>query len=86
MGLYILCSIIFLLGVYAVTAKKNLVKIVIGLSILEYAANLLLILIGYRTNGEAPIITPASQETAQSSQVVPTISLSDDPAVWIMPS
>ena len=66
MGPYILCTVLLLLGVYAVLAKKNLVKIVIGLLIIEYAVNLMLILIGYRSGGSAPIVTNAEhaiQET-----------------------
>ena len=71
MGLYLLCSMIFLLGVYAVTAKKNLVKIVIGLAILEYAVNLMLVLIGYRVGGEAPILTPTAQDTSRFVDPLP---------------
>ena len=36
--------------------KKNVVKIVISLAIMEYGVNLLLILIGYRMKGEPPIM------------------------------
>ena len=71
MAPYILCSIILLLGVYAVVAKKNLIKIVIGLLIIEYAVNLMLVLVGYRAGGEAPILTEASQETARFVDPLP---------------
>ncbi len=71
MGPYILCSIILLLGVYAVVAKKNLIKIVIGLLIIEYAVNLMLVLVGYRAGGEAPIITETSQQTASFVDPLP---------------
>ena len=57
MGPYILCTILLLFGVYGVVAKKNLVKIVIGLLIIEYSVNLMLILVGYRNGGLAPIVT-----------------------------
>jgi multicomponent Na+:H+ antiporter subunit C len=72
MGPYILCSIILLLGVYAVVAKKNLIKIVIGLLIIEYAVNLMLVLVGYRAGGEAPILTEAApQPTANLVDPLP---------------
>ena len=58
---YILCTVLLLLGVYGIIAKKNLVKIVIGLLIVEYATNLMLILVGYRSGGSAPIITDAEK-------------------------
>lgn len=55
---YFLCLILFLVGLYAVLAKKNLIKIIVGLAISEYAANLFLILVGYRFAGRAPIFSP----------------------------
>jgi multicomponent Na+:H+ antiporter subunit C len=39
-----------------VLTKKNIVKIVIGLVIMEYAVNLFLVLLGYRKDGVAPIM------------------------------
>lgn len=56
MSLYILCTILFSIGLYCLLVKKNLVKKIIGLGIMEYALNLFFILIGYRTGGEAPIL------------------------------
>jgi len=67
---YILCTILLLLGVYGVIAKKNLVKIVIGLLIIEYATNLMLILIGYRTGGTAPIVSNAEEAALEASNFV----------------
>lgn len=54
---YILCSVLLMLGIYCIVAKKNLVKIVIGLSIMEYAVNLMLVLVSYRAGGHDPTIT-----------------------------
>lgn len=70
MAPYILCTILFMLGIYGVIAKKNLVKIVIGLCIIEYATNLLLILIGYRTGGNAPIVTNVETAAEQTASFV----------------
>ena len=67
---YILCTILFLLGVYGIIAKKNLVKIVIGMFIIEYAANLMLILVGYKKGGIAPIVTNADHAAQQASRFV----------------
>jgi len=64
MVFYILTAAIFMMGVYAVVAKKNLIKIVIGMLIIEYAVNLMLVLVGYRKDGLAPIITEAEESTA----------------------
>ena len=54
--IYALCFVLIAIGLYAVVVKKNLVKIVMGLAIMEYGINLLLILIGYRKGGAAPIL------------------------------
>ncbi len=55
MTIYILCLVLFVVGLYCVLRKRNLIKIIIGIAIMEYAANLFFILIGYRKNGRAPI-------------------------------
>jgi len=38
--------------------KRNLIKIIIGFIILDYAVNLFFILVGYRFKGRAPIYDP----------------------------
>ncbi len=55
---YILALVLMLIGLYVVVSKKNIIKIILGLAILEYAINLFLLLIGYRRGGSAPIISP----------------------------
>ena len=49
MSTYMLCLILFCVGLYCVLRKRNLIKIIIGIGIMEYAVNLFLVLIGYRT-------------------------------------
>ena len=57
--LYALCFLLFMIGLYCVLVKKNMVKIVIGILVMEYAVNLFLIMLGFRTGGRAPIIAEA---------------------------
>ena len=52
---YFLCFILFSLGIYCILRKRNIIKIIIGILISEYAVNLFFILLGYRTAGRAPI-------------------------------
>ncbi len=54
--LYALCFLLFAIGLYCVLVKKNMVKIVLGIVIMEYAVNLFLVMLGYRFGGVAPII------------------------------
>jgi len=46
-----------LIGLYAVLVKKNVLKILIGLSIMETGVNLLLISVGYVSGKRAPILS-----------------------------
>ena len=55
MTLYFLCLILFCVGLYGVLRKRNLVKIIIALGIIEYSMNLFFVLVGYRFHGRAPI-------------------------------
>lgn len=59
--LYTLCFLLFLVGMYGVTCKKNIVKIILGFLIMEYSINLFLILLGWRENGIAPVFENASE-------------------------
>jgi len=54
---YALCLALFLVGLYGVMVKRNLIKIVISLVILESAVNMFIIMIGYRKDGIAPIMS-----------------------------
>ena len=54
--IYSLCFVLIAIGLYGVFVKKNVVKILLGLMIMEYGINLLLILFGYHTGGSAPIL------------------------------
>ena len=54
---YIASFFLIGLGLYCIVVKYNLVKTVIGLSILDYGVNLLIITIGYNPGGTAPIFT-----------------------------
>jgi multicomponent Na+:H+ antiporter subunit C len=56
MIIYLLCFALFLVGLYGVLTKRNLVKIILSLGIMGYAANLFLVLVGYRNESQYPII------------------------------
>jgi multicomponent Na+:H+ antiporter subunit C len=55
------CVVLLLIGLYAVVAKRNIIKILIGFSLVEYAVNLLFALVGFKTGALPPIITDLSQ-------------------------
>jgi multicomponent Na+:H+ antiporter subunit C len=57
LSLYFLCFVLFCVGLYSVLRKRNIIKIIIGIGIIEYAVNLFIILLGYRVQGRAPILS-----------------------------
>jgi len=69
--LYALCFLLFMIGLYCAVVKKNMVKIVIGIMVMEYAVNLFLIMLGYRAGGVAPIVGK-DQLASTMGQVLPT--------------
>ncbi len=50
---------LILIGLYGVLIKKHLLKIVIGLSVIDSGVNLMFVAVGYIKGGTAPIFSPA---------------------------
>jgi multisubunit Na+/H+ antiporter MnhC subunit len=61
MAIYLLCMVLFCLGIYCVLRKRNIIKIIIGLIIAEYAVHLFFILTAYRMKGRSPIFSSESE-------------------------
>ncbi len=77
--LYALCFLLFMIGLYCAVIKKNMVKIVIGIMVMEYAVNLFLIMLGYRTGGIAPIIDKSQLEPSTGQLTAAFLNSSVDP-------
>jgi len=58
---YLLCLTLFSLGIYCILRKRNIIKIIVGVIIVEYAVNLFFILVAYRMRGRSPILAPDAQ-------------------------
>ncbi|UCD12898.1 MAG: cation:proton antiporter subunit C [Thermoplasmatales archaeon] len=54
---YIAVAALVLIGLYALVFKRNLIKLVIGVVLIESGVNLFLIILGYREESIAPIYT-----------------------------
>ena len=80
-AIYILTFALLLIGVYAVVAKKNIIKIIVGILVIDYAVNMLLVLVGYRSPagtaqlGKAPILSEgqSAAELARTAMVLTSI-------------
>lgn len=66
---------LILIGLYTVIFKRNLIKIVIGITLIESGVNLFLITLGYRGNSIAPIFTNAPKGKIMSLPVPQALTL-----------
>lgn len=56
-GNYIAAGVLFALGLLTVVGRRNLVKVVLGLSLMESSTYLLLVSLAYRDRGTAPVLS-----------------------------
>ena len=54
---YVASIVLIVLGLYTVCTKKNLIKIVLGLGIVDYGVNMLIVSLGFNEGGTAPLWT-----------------------------
>lgn len=52
-------ALVALIGLCAIILQKNIIKMILGVGLLEGAVNLFLVAVGYRLGGVAPIYTDA---------------------------
>lgn len=64
MTFYALTFALLGVGLYGLLAKRNMLKKILGLVILDYAVNLLLVAVGYRSGKGAPILLPGDAPAA----------------------
>jgi multicomponent Na+:H+ antiporter subunit C len=68
---YLAVVALIIIGLYAVLFKRNLIKMVIGITLIQSGVNLFLITLAYRENSVAPIY----HGFTASSENVPFMSL-----------
>lgn len=66
---FVAVALMLIIGFYGIIFKKNLIKMAIGLTIVEAAVNLFLVSLGYVKGGIAPVFTLAPRE----EMVAPTV-------------
>lgn len=81
--LYFLCFVLFAVGLYGILVKKNIIKLIISVLIINYAIHFFLILCGYRWKGQAPILAQNNTMNAVDPlpQVLVMISIMSGAAV-----
>ncbi|HOM24761.1 MAG TPA: sodium:proton antiporter [Thermosynergistes sp.] len=58
---FVVVGLLFAIGMALILFDKNLIKIAIGVSMIESATNLFLIVLDYRTGGSIPVYTLAGK-------------------------
>jgi multicomponent Na+:H+ antiporter subunit C len=53
---YLAAGLLFCLGLFSVLAQRNMIKIVLGLSLMESSTYLLLVSLAYRNGSTAPVL------------------------------
>jgi multicomponent Na+:H+ antiporter subunit C len=58
---YVASAVLFCVGLYAVLTQRNLIKIVMGLSLMEASTYLLMVSLAYRAGSTAPVLLSPPQ-------------------------
>lgn len=61
---YLTAGALFCMGVFVITAQRNLIKIVMGLSLMESSCYLLIVSLAYRRHSTAPVLTQPPSGTS----------------------
>ena len=71
MMVYLLCLILFGLGLYCILRKRNIIKMIIGVVITQYAVSLFFVLMSYHMpNSPKSMVDPIPQAVVLTSIVV----------------
>ena len=74
---YLVAAWLFLIGLYGVVTSRNLIHMVGCLSVVHSSTYVLLLAIGYRTGGTAPVFYDVPPGTTAVDPVVQALTLTD---------
>ena len=74
---YLVAAWLFLVGLYGIVTSRNLVHLVISLTVVQSATYVLLLAIGYKTGAKAPIFADQPLGTPAVDPVVQALTLVD---------
>jgi multicomponent Na+:H+ antiporter subunit C len=74
---YAIAAWLFLVGLYGIVTSRNMVHLTICLAVLQSSTYILLLAIGYRTGGAAPIFADIPVGTPAVDPVVQALMLTD---------
>jgi multicomponent Na+:H+ antiporter subunit C len=74
---YVLAVWVFLVGLYGVVTSRNLVHLIVCLTVTQSSTYVLLLSIGYVNRGTAPVFADVPQGTRAVDPVVQALTLTD---------
>ena len=66
---YLAAAVVFCLGLFLVVGQRNLIKIVMGMSLMEASTYLLLVSLAYRRNATAPVLAQRQAGVSEKALV-----------------
>lgn len=61
--------ILFLVGLYAIITKRNMIKVAVGFTLMEYAVNFLFAIVGFRPGALPPIMETVKVNTVYADPI-----------------
>lgn len=74
---YVVVGWLFLVGLYGIVTSRHLVHLILCLSVCQSATYVLLLAVGYRTGGAAPIFADLAPDTPVVDPIVQALTLTD---------
>jgi multicomponent Na+:H+ antiporter subunit C len=74
---YLLAAFVFLVGLYGIVSSRNLIHIVVCVSVCQSSTYVLLLAIGYRKRGTAPVFADVPTSRRVVDPVVQSLTLTD---------
>jgi multicomponent Na+:H+ antiporter subunit C len=74
---YAVAAWLFLVGVWGIVTSRNLIHLVVCLTVVQASTYIVLLGIGYRTGGAAPIFADIPTSTPTVDPVVQALTLTD---------
>jgi multicomponent Na+:H+ antiporter subunit C len=74
---YAVAAWLLCVGIYGIATSRNLIHLIVCLSVVQSSTYVLLLAIGYRTGAQAPIFSGVSPATRAVDPVVQAMTLTD---------
>jgi multicomponent Na+:H+ antiporter subunit C len=74
---FVVAAWLFLVGLWGVVTSRNLVRTVLSLTVVQSATYLVLLGVGYRTGGKAPIVADIPTSSRLVDPIVQVLVLTD---------